>query len=125
MKRVLIVEHDRLHRDLIREWLEQGGAQGVCADSVTAAPAGIDAILIDVASQQQAHALLRSWRCAYPHAAIVAASGRFFPGDTANDAMARRLGVTRVLAKPFTRGDLWAALDLKASPSTLRSARRS
>ncbi len=125
MKRVLVVEHDRLHRDLIREWLEQGGAQGLCPDSLNSAPAGIDAILIDVASQQQAHAVLRSWRCAYPHAAIVAASGRFSPGDTANDAMARRLGVTRILAKPFTRGDLWAALDLQAGPSTLRSARRS
>jgi DNA-binding response OmpR family regulator len=125
MKRVLVVEHDRLHGDLIREWLEQGGAQGFCADSLDAAPAGIDAILIDVASQQQAHAVLRSWRCAYPHAAMVAASGRFSPGDTANDAMARRLGVTRILAKPFTRGDLWAALDLQAGPSTLRSARRS
>lgn len=125
MKRVLVVEHDRLHGDLIREWLEQGGAHGFCADSLDAAPAGIDAILIDVASQQQAHAVLRSWRCAYPHAAIVAASGRFSPGDTANDAMARRLGVTRILAKPFTRGDLWAALDLQAGPSTLRSARRS
>jgi DNA-binding response OmpR family regulator len=125
MKRVLVVEHDRLHGDLIREWLEQGGAQGFCADSLDAAPAGIDAILIDVASQQQAHAVLRSWRCAYPHAAMVAASGRFSPGDTANDAMARRLGVTRILAKPFTRGDLWAALDLQAGPSTPRSARRS
>jgi DNA-binding response OmpR family regulator len=125
MKRVLIVEHDRLHEDLIREWLEQGGAQAFCADSLNSAPAGIDAILVDVASQQQSHAVLRSWRCAYPRAAIVAASGRFSPGDTANDAMARRLGVTRVLAKPFTRGDLWAALDLKASPPTLRRARRS
>ena len=124
MKRVLIVEHDRLHRDLIREWLEQGGAQGFCAGSPAAAPAGIDAILIDVASQQHAHAVLRSWRCAYPHAAIVAASGRFSPGDTANDAMARRLGVTRILAKPFTRGDLWAALDLKTDPSIRRHASR-
>ena len=112
MKRVLIVEHDRLHCDLIREWLEQGGAQGLCADSLATAPTGIDAILIDVASQQQAHAVLRSWRSAYPRVAIVAASGRFSPGDMANDDMAGRLGVTRILAKPFTRSDLWAALGL-------------
>src|ERR1700757_971002 len=110
MKRVLIVEHDRLLGELVREWLAQGGAQGICAGSLTAAPAGIDAILIDVASQQQAHAVLRSWRSAYPRVAIVAASGRFSPGDMANDAMASRLGVTRILAKPFTRSDLWAAL---------------
>ena len=114
MKRVLIVEHDRLLAELIREWLEQGGAQGICADRLEAAPRGIDAILIDVASQQQAHAVLRSWRCAYPRAAIVAASGRFCPGDMGNDAMASRLGVTGVLAKPFTRSELWAALGLGA-----------
>ena len=44
--------------------------------------------------------------------AIVLASGRFCPGDMANDAMALRLGATRILAKPFTRTDLWAALGL-------------
>lgn len=114
MMRVLIVERDRLHRDLIREWLEEGGVRAVCPDSVTAVPADIDAVLIDVASQQQAHAILMSWRRAYAHAAIVAASGRFSPRDMANDAMARRLGVTRILAKPFTRGDLWTALGLQA-----------
>ena len=87
--------------------------QAVCPDSVTAVQADIDAVLIDVASQQQAHAILMSWRRAYPRAAIVAASGRFSPRDMANDAMARRLGVTRILAKPFTRGDLWTALGLR------------
>ena len=122
MKRVLIVEHDRLLEELIREWLEQGGAQGIRADDLQAAPAGIDAILIDVASQQQAHAVLRSWRCAYPRAAIVATSGRFPPGEVANDAMASRLGVTRILAKPFTRSDLWAALGLPSQSPTRQSA---
>src|SRR5882762_5089209 len=109
MMRVLIVERDRLHRDLIREWLEEGGVQAVCPDSVTAVQADIDAVLIDVASQQQAHAVLMCWRRAYPRAAIVAASGRFSPRDMANDAMARRLGVTRILAKPFTRGEIGRA----------------
>ena len=63
--------------------------------------------------QQQAHAILMSWRRAYPHAAIVLASGRFSPSDMANDAMAMRLGVTRILATTFARGDLSAALGLR------------
>ena len=111
MKRVLIVEHDRLHRELIGEWLAAAGAQAV---SPAALPprADIDAILVDVACQQQAHEVLVPWRRAYPRAAIVLASGRFSPGDMANDAMAARLGATRILSKPFTRSDLWAALDL-------------
>jgi DNA-binding response OmpR family regulator len=112
VKRVLIVERDSLHRDLIREWLEAGGAQALYADTAPPAPADIDAVLVDVSCQQQAHATVVSWRCAYPRAAVVLASARFSRGDMANDAMATRFGVTRILAKPFTRRDLWAALEL-------------
>ena len=112
VKRVLIVERDSLHRDLIREWLEEGGAQALYAHSTPHALTDIDAVLVDVSCQQQAHATLMSWRRAYPRAAFVLASARFPRGDMANDAMAARLGVTRILAKPFTRADLWAALEL-------------
>lgn len=110
MKRVLVVEHDRLHRELISEWLTAAGAQALSPEAQPMAD--IDAILVDVACQQQAHEVLLPWRRAYPQAAIVLASGRFSPGDMANDAMALRLGATRILAKPFTRADLWAALGL-------------
>ena len=58
MKRVLVVERDSLHRDLIREWLEEGGAQAVYADGTARAVADIDAVLVDVSCQQQAHATL-------------------------------------------------------------------
>jgi DNA-binding response OmpR family regulator len=112
VKRVLIVEHDRLHRELIGEWLAAAGAQAVWPGAPPQRVADIDAILVDVACQQQAHEVLVPWRRAYPRAAIVLASGRFSPGDMANDAMAVRLGATRILSKPFTRSDLWAALDL-------------
>jgi len=117
VKRVLVIERDRLQRDLIREWLEAGGARAVWPQPSAAAAADIDAILVDVACQQQAHEVLAPWRRAYPHAAIVLASGRFSPGDMANDAMALRLGATRILAKPFTRDDLWAALGLQPIPA--------
>ena len=113
MRRVLVIEHDSLYRELIREWLEELGVQvvGPPTDN-TPAPTGIDAVLIDVASQQQAHEFVQPWRRAYPGAAIVAVSGRFCGGERVNDAMATRLGVTRILAKPFTRTDLWTALGL-------------
>ena len=120
MRRVLVVEHDRLLRELIREWLEDGGVEVMWPGAAAAAPADIDAVLVDVACQQQAHEMVRSWRRSYPRAAIVLASGRFSPGDTANHAMARRLGVTRILAKPFTRRDLWSALSLRAAPAANR-----
>ena len=124
MKRVLVIERDSLHRDLIREWLEEGGVEAVYADAAGQAPADIDTVLVDVSCQQQAHATLNTWRRAYPRAAIVLASGRFSAGDMANDAMAARLGVTRILAKPFTRADLWAALGLAAASPSSDAARR-
>ncbi len=114
MKRVLVIEHDRLHRELIGEWLAAAGVQAVWADSPPHPAGDIDAILVDVACQQQAHEVLVPWRRAHPRAAIVLASGRFAREDMANDAMALRLGATCILAKPFTRTDLWAALRLSA-----------
>jgi DNA-binding response OmpR family regulator len=117
VKRVLVVEHDNLHRELIREWLEAAGAQVVWPERAAKVPGDIDAILVDVACQQQAHEVLLPWRRAYPRAAIVLASGRFCREDMANDAMALRLGATRILAKPYARSDLWAALDLLTDPT--------
>jgi DNA-binding response OmpR family regulator len=124
MKRVLVVEHDNLHRELIREWLEAAGAQAVWPERAADVAGDIDAILVDVACQQQAHAVLLPWRRAYPHAAIVLASGRFCREDMANDAMAVRLGATRILAKPYARSDLWAALDLLTNQTAAASPHR-
>jgi len=117
VKRVLIIEHDSLHRSLLREWLEASGARPVWPHAGLREARDIDAILVDVACQQQAHGVLDSWRRVYPHATIVLASGRFAPGDTGNDAMAMRLGATRILAKPFTRSELCAALGLGTPPA--------
>jgi DNA-binding response OmpR family regulator len=117
MKRVLLVERDSLQRELISEWLRESGVQ-LLTEEAAAGRAEVDAILIDVTCQQQAHETLASWRRAHPRAAIVLASGRFSRGDMANDAMAARFGVTRILAKPFTRKDLWAALNLHAASPT-------
>lgn len=118
MMRVLVIERDNLQRELIGEWLRESGIQVLTEEPVAGSAAAVDAIVIDVSCQQQAHATLTSWKNAYPRAAIVLASGRFSRGDMANDAMAARLGVTRILAKPFTRKDLWSALGLPATSPT-------
>ncbi len=123
MKRVLVVERDNLQRELISEWLRESGVQMLTPDAVAGGRAEVDAILIDVTCQQQAHETLASWRSAHPRAEIVLASGRFSRGDMANDAMAARFGVTRILAKPFTRKDLWAALNLQAASPTVADRR--
>ena len=117
MKRVLVVEPDSLNRELMGEWLRAGGVQPVWPGESLQQTLDIDAILIAVTCQQHAAALLAPWRRAYPRAVVVLASGRFSPADTADDATARRLGAMRILAKPFTRDDLWAALGLRTSPA--------
>jgi len=124
MKRVLVVERDSLQRELISEWLRESGVQILTEESAADSRTEVDAIVIDVTCQQQAHESLASWRTAHPRAAIVLASGRFSRGDMANDAMAARFGVTRILAKPFTRKDLWAALNLHAASPTAPDRRR-
>lgn len=118
MKRVLVVERDSLQRELISEWLRESGVQILTEECAADGLTEVDAIVIDVTCQQHAHESLASWRIAHPRAAIVLASGRFSRGDMANDAMAARFGVTRILAKPFTRNDLWAALNLHTASPT-------
>ena len=124
MKRVLIVEHDNLVRALIAEWLAEAGVRSVYPDAAGVAPANVDAVVVDVASLQEAHAVLSPWQRAYPGTRLVAASGRFAACNTANDAMASRLGVTRVLAKPFARADLYRALGLEEPPSSQQDPNR-
>jgi DNA-binding response OmpR family regulator len=110
-RRVLIVEPDRLLRSLVAEWLEQAGMQAVFpANGPSEASADIGAIVIDIPSPPHADPVLQAWRRVYPRAAIIAASARFPAGRDTDDAMAGRLAVTKVLAKPYSRHELYAAL---------------
>ena len=114
--RVLVIEPDALLRTLVAEWLEQVGvhavfpANGPCEAS--AQLEGIAAIVIDIPGPPHADRVLKAWRRVFPKAAIVAASGSFPAGYDVDDAMAGRLAVTKILAKPFSLRELFAALGL-------------
>jgi hypothetical protein len=54
--------------------------------------------------------VLPPWLRLFPRAAIIAAWARFPPGYDTDDAMAGRLAVTKVLAQPYSRQQLYAAL---------------
>jgi DNA-binding response OmpR family regulator len=122
--RVLVVERDNLLRALIGEWLAAAGVQAVypAADGGATGP-DIDAILIDVENPRQAHEVLLPWRRAYPGAVIIAASGRFLGTCATGNAVASGLGATKILAKPFTRSELWAALSLDADRAVSQAGR--
>jgi DNA-binding response OmpR family regulator len=117
-RRVLVVEPDVLLRALVAEWLEQVGVHAVFPldgpREAAVAPEGIGALVIDIPSPPHASPVLQAWRRLFPKAAIVAASARFPAGEDMDDAMAGRLAVTKILAKPYSRHELYAALGLSA-----------
>ena len=53
---------------------------------------------------------LRAVRAAYPETPLIAISGQFRPGLGGSSTAAEALGVRQVIAKPFTRRDLLAAV---------------
>jgi DNA-binding response OmpR family regulator len=113
-QRVLVIEPDALMRALVAEWLEQAGIHpvfptpGPC--EATATLGSVGAIVIDIPNPPHADPVLRAWRRVFPKAAIVAASARLPAMDDTDDAMAGRLAVSKVLAKPYSRRELYAAL---------------
>jgi DNA-binding response OmpR family regulator len=127
MRRVLVVERDSLLRALIAEWLAAAGAEAIIPDAElpSATARNVEAIVVDVEGPRQAHEVLSAWRKAYPHAAIIAVSGRFLGTCVADDSAAARLGATRLLAKPFTRQQLWTALSLRTSNAPHEAQRAS
>jgi len=127
MSRVLVVERDSLLRPLIAEWLAAAGVEAVfpASDLPVDSARNIEAIVVDVEGPRQAHEVLSAWRKAYPHAAIIAVSGRFLGTCAADDSAAARLGATRLLAKPFTRGELWTALNLRTTHAPTEAPRAS
>ncbi len=53
---------------------------------------------------------VREIRAAHPKAAVIAISGQFRAGLSADGAAARALGVQKVIAKPLRRDDLLEAV---------------
>jgi DNA-binding response OmpR family regulator len=100
---ILILEEDALIRDLLERWLTEAG-YAVCA-SRDEAPS---LVIANVPSPHRAQALIQSLRV-YA-APILVLSGRFRRGLAGSAEAARRLGVKKLLPKPFTRKELLSAV---------------
>jgi CheY-like chemotaxis protein len=101
---VLIQEEDLLIRELLERWLGEAGY------TVTAAGDQAPCLVIaDVPSPRRAQALIQSLQAVYA-APILALSGSFRRGLAGSAEAARRLGVKKVLPKPFTRKELLTAV---------------
>ena len=104
---VVILEGDEQIHDLMERWLREAGYR------VGAAEAEPDTepvlVIADVPEPQSAEALIGALGQVYA-APILATSARFRRGLAGSAEAASRLGVKKVLPKPFTRKELLAAV---------------
>ena len=101
---IVIQEEDDLIRELLERWLgEAGYSVGVDAHQTPRL------VIANVPSPRGAQALIESLQAVYA-APILVLSGRFRRGLAGSAEAARRLGVKKVLPKPFTRKELLSAV---------------
>ena len=103
---IVVLEGDPLIRPLLERWLGEAG-YSLSAPGGTEKPRPV-LVIADVPDPQAAEGLVQSLR---EYAApILLLSARFRSGLAGSAEAARRLGVDRVLPKPFTRRELLAAV---------------
>jgi CheY-like chemotaxis protein len=112
MPRIVVIEEDKLMRELLAEWLSTEGY------SVRAVAKGdrqvldeADLVIVDVyMPRREGVSRLREIQAVNPRTPLIAISGQFRPGLAGSCTAAKALGVHQVIAKPFTRRDLIAAV---------------
>ena len=108
---IAIRENDDLIRELLERWLGEAGysLRPVAGESPRL-------VIADIPSPRAALSRIERLQAEYA-APILVLSGRFRRGLAASAEAARRLGVKRVLPKPFSREELLSAVDelLKAT----------
>jgi CheY-like chemotaxis protein len=116
---ILIIEEDKLMRELLVEWLSaEGYSARVAAAGDAQVPDKADLVIVNVYMPRHEGAnRLRAVKATYPETPLIAISGQFRPGLGGSCAAATWLGVRRVIAKPFTRGDLLAAVYSVVGPA--------
>ena len=112
MSGIVIIEEDKLMRGLLVEWLSaEGYSVHAAAPGDAQAPDRADLVIVDVYMPRHEGAnRLRAVKAAYPETPLIAISGQFRPGLGKSSTAAGALGVRQVIAKPFVRRDLLAAV---------------
>jgi len=111
---ILVVEPDDLILGLLERWLGEAGYT-VVVEALSNLPAAVDdggrpqLVIIDVPTPRSAGKTIESLQEAYA-SPILLLSARFRRGLGSSSDVARELGVAQILPKPFTRGELLAAV---------------
>ena len=119
MSGIVIIEEDKLMRGLLAEWLSAEGysVRAAAADNAQATDKA-DLVIVDVYMPRHEGAKrLRAVKAAHPETPLVAISGQFRPGLVGSCTAADALGVRQVIAKPFSRRDLLAAVHSVIGPA--------
>jgi DNA-binding response OmpR family regulator len=112
---ILVVEPDELIRGLLERWLSEAGHTVVIAASPWA-PQGPDEgtepdlVVVDVPAPRGAEEIIQSIRERYA-SPILLLSASLRRGAGSSSHIARELGVSKVLPKPFARGELLSAVN--------------
>jgi DNA-binding response OmpR family regulator len=109
---IAIYEEDIPMRALLEEWLSAAG-YGITgmAPRQTQPTDTVDLVIASIYMPKQEGAqFVRELQAAHPDTPLIAISGQFRSGLSANGATAQALGVQQVLAKPLTRVDLLEAV---------------
>ena len=118
---ILVVETDDLIRELLERWLGEAGFMvltGPVGSTGPGAPSGPPSlVIVNVPNPRGAQALVRALNDQHG-APVLVISGRFRRGLGASVEAARRLGVRKVLPKPFSREELLAAVEEAIADST-------
>ena len=111
---IVIQEEDDLIRGLLERWLRGAGYTVGLVETKArrASPPGevLRLVIVNLPSPRAGQPLIDALRQVYA-APILVLSGRFRRGLEGSAEAARRLGVRKVLPKPFTREELLAAVD--------------
>jgi DNA-binding response OmpR family regulator len=115
---ILLMEGDTLMRGLLSEWLTSAGYAVLEGPSRPgAATHDADVVIVDLYMPREAGArIIRAVQRSHPGVPVIAISGQFRAGLTATSPVARMLGAARILAKPFSREDLLAAVRALVGP---------
>jgi DNA-binding response OmpR family regulator len=101
---VVLLEEDAQIRALLERWLSEAGYPFAAGAAATAS-----LVIVNVADPRLATPMIEAVREEYD-APILVLSARFRRGLAGSADVARRLGVKKVLPKPFTRKELLAAV---------------
>ena len=112
MSNIVIYEENDLMRALLEEWLSGAGYRVLAAASHELHGGSLaDLVIVSVYMPKHSGAqVVREIRAMYPGIPLIAISGQFLPGLSANGAIAQTLGVQQVIAKPLTCTDLLTAV---------------